>query len=51
MEKVIFVGVKKDYDKIQSAIKNAETNDIIAIELFTCSKRINIFRGTAICEK
>jgi len=32
MEKVIFVGVKKDYDKIQSAIKNAETNDIIAID-------------------
>jgi len=32
MEKVIFVGVKKDYDKIQSAIKNAESNDIIAID-------------------
>lgn len=32
MAKVIFVGVKKDYNKIQSAIKNAEINDIIAID-------------------
>jgi len=32
MEKVIFVGVKKDYDKIQLAIKNAESNNIIAID-------------------
>jgi len=32
MEKVIFVGAKKDYNEIQSAIKNAETNDIIAID-------------------
>lgn len=32
MEKVIFVGVKKDYDNIQSAINNAESDDIIAID-------------------
>jgi pectin methylesterase-like acyl-CoA thioesterase len=32
MAKVIFVGVKKDYNKIQQAINNAENNDIIAID-------------------
>ncbi|GAF91552.1 unnamed protein product, partial [marine sediment metagenome] len=31
-EKVIFVGVKKDYGSIQSAIKAAEVGDIIAID-------------------
>ena len=32
MAKVIFVGVKKDYDKIQLAINDAESNDIIVID-------------------
>jgi len=32
MEKVIFVGMKKDYGNIQAAIKNAEHDDVIAID-------------------
>jgi len=32
MEKVIFVGVKKDFLNIRSAINNAESGDIIAID-------------------
>jgi len=32
MEKVIFVGVGKDYCNIRSAVSNAESNDIIAID-------------------
>jgi len=32
MEKVIYVGNKKDYSSIQTAVNNAESNDIISID-------------------
>lgn len=32
MAKAIFVGIKKDYDDIQSAIGNAESDDVIVID-------------------
>lgn len=57
MEKVIFVGVKKDYGNIRSAISAAENGDIIAIdpgiykENLVVNKLIHLRGNTNIPEK